>query len=86
MSRKIRWAALLIALILSFVAEKEAVAIWACIETSTEGMICNDQGLDCSCAGSGGGCSSCFHGGGGGGSSECTYDWITGDEDCVYQN
>jgi hypothetical protein len=86
MSRNIRWAAFLIALILAFVAEKEAVAILFCIENPALGMTCNDQGLNCSCGGSGGGCSSCFHGGGGGGSSDCVYDWATGDLDCIYSN
>jgi hypothetical protein len=87
MSRNIRWAAFLIALMLAFVAEKKVGAIIFCIENSTNNMICNDQGLDCSCGGSGGGCSSCFHGGGGGGgSSDCVYDWATGDLDCIYSN
>jgi len=86
MSRNIRWAAFLFAMILSFVATREATAILACIENPTMGYSCDRQGFDCYCAGSGGGCTSCHHGGvgGGGGSSDCVYDWETGDLDCKY--
>lgn len=89
MSRNLRLAALLIALILSFVAEKAAMAVLFCVDNPTEDMTCNDQGLDCSCGGSGGGCSSCHRGGvggGGGGSSDCVYNWVNQDFDCVYLN
>jgi hypothetical protein len=86
MSRNIRWAAFLFAMILSFVAAKEATAILACVNSPTMGYSCDRQGFNCACFGSGGGCSSCFHGGGGGGSSDCVYDWATGDLDCIYSN
>lgn len=87
MSRNMRWAAFLFAMILTFGAVKEAPAILACIENPTMGYSCDRQGFNCACVGSGGGCSSCFHGGGGGGgSSDCVYDWDTGDLDCIYYN
>jgi hypothetical protein len=87
MSRKTRWVGLLIALILSFVAEKQAGAILICIESQYEDYVCDDQGFSCSCSGSGGGCTSCHHGGlGGGGSSDCVYNWVNGDYDCIFLN
>lgn len=85
MSRKIRWAAFLIAMVLSAVAENEVLA--ACFTNHNSSMFCGDDGFNCYCAGHGDGCTVCSNtGGGGGGWSVCYYDWNTGDMNCTYQN
>jgi hypothetical protein len=84
MSRKIRWAAFLIAMILSFAAEQKVLA--SCVNNSNSSMTCDESGSSCYCAGTGGGCSACYSGGGGSKWQLCYYDWNTGDLDCVYSN
>ncbi len=87
MSRKIRWAAFLIIMILTFVAGKDASA--GCISNATNSLTCEDDGTNCYCSGSGGGgCSACFtRGGRGDGSWDLCYtDWVSGDEDCFYSD
>jgi hypothetical protein len=84
MSKKIRWAAFLIAMILSGVAKNEVLA--GCITNRNSSMDCDSTGFNCYCAGRGDGCSACTNIGNGGGWSICYYDYHTGDMDCTYQN
>jgi hypothetical protein len=85
MSRKVRWAGLLIAILLSFGALKGASAY--CLDNSNSSLQCESEGTDCYCGATGGGCSSCFNSKGGGDSwSLCYYDWETEDVDCTYAN
>lgn len=85
MSRKIRWAAFMIAMVLSAVAANEVLA--GCFTARNSSMICGSDGLSCYCAGTGDGCSVCSNTGGGGGPwSICYFDYHTSDMNCTYQN